>query len=144
TGNWQLMFVGLAFGMAWPSMGSPPVFALIAEHLPRDRRAMGFTVQALLKRVPIMLSPTLGGLLIAYYGLLRGFRTALFINIGLALVALGLQQRFYVGSTRQEPATNLSLLSQMNAMHPALKRLLISDVFIRTCEGMVNVFVVLY
>jgi MFS family permease len=29
-------------------------------------------------------------------------------------------------------------------MHPALKRLLISDIFIRTCEGMVNVFVVLY
>src|SRR5215510_3979279 len=24
TANWQLMFVGLAFGMAWPSMGSPP------------------------------------------------------------------------------------------------------------------------
>jgi MFS family permease len=29
-------------------------------------------------------------------------------------------------------------------MHQVLKRLLVSDIFIRTCEGMVNVFVVLY
>ncbi|MEN3334898.1 MAG: hypothetical protein V7641_4263 [Blastocatellia bacterium] len=38
----------------------------------------------------------------------------------------------------------MSLRAQFGALHKALKRLLISDIFIRTCEGMVSVFVVLY
>jgi len=40
------------------ALASPAMFAMIAEHLPRERRAMGFTVQAnSQKRVPVMLSP---------------------------------------------------------------------------------------
>jgi MFS family permease len=39
---------------------------------------------------------------------------------------------------------SIQLLAQFSAMHQTLKRLLVSDIFIRTCEGMVNVFVVLY
>jgi len=45
-----------------------------------------------------------------------------------------------------EPAklTAIDLRSQFRSLHHALKRLLVSDIFIRTCEGMVDVFVVLY
>jgi len=63
--------------------------------LPRDRRAMGFTVQAILKRVPVMLSPTIGGLLIATFGILRGVRYSLIMTIALALLAILAQRRFY-------------------------------------------------
>src|SRR5215467_7640106 len=51
SGNWPMVFVGLAFVSAWSSMGSPAIFALIGESLPHNRRAMGFTVQSVLKRV---------------------------------------------------------------------------------------------
>ncbi|HKY59892.1 MAG TPA: MFS transporter, partial [Gemmatimonadota bacterium] len=49
---WPWVFVGLALAMAWPSMGSPATFAVIAEALPPHRRAMGFSVQSILKRIP--------------------------------------------------------------------------------------------
>lgn len=142
--SWPFIFVGLAFGMAWTSMASPAMFAMIAERLPQDRRAMGFTVQAILKRMPVMLSPAIGGLLIARLGLIQGMRMSFLITAVLALTAILAQRRLY--NVRFEPVatTSLNFLAQFRAMHKALKRLLISDIFIRTCEGMVNVFVVLY
>jgi MFS family permease len=142
--HWPFVFVGLIFSMAWASMASPAMFSLIAERLPRDRRAMGFTVQAILKRVPVLLSPTLGGLLIAKLGLLGGVRAALVITIALTLIAILAQRRLYCVSLEPAVSDRLSLRAQFGALHTALKRLLISDIFIRTCEGMVSVFVVLY
>ena len=142
--GWPLMFAGLVFGMAWASMASPAMFAMIAERLPRDRRAMGFTVQSILKRVPIMLSPTIGGLLISRYGLQLGIRACFLITAALALSAIVTQQYLYIARAEQLEISSLKILAQFKAMHGALKRLLISDIFIRTCEGMVSVFVVLY
>ena len=142
--SWPFIFVGLAFGMGWTSMASPAMFAMIAERLPSERRAMGFTVQAILKRVPVMLSPAIGGLLIARLGLIRGMRISFLITAVLALIAILAQRRLYNIRLEVGAATSLNFLAQFRAMHKALKRLLISDIFIRTCEGMVNVFVVLY
>lgn len=142
--TWELVLIGLTLGMAWTSMASPAIFAMIAERLPQNRRAMGFTVQSILKRAPILISPTIGGLLIARLGVVEGVRTALLITTGLALLAIIAQWRFYFAQPHQAEVTSLKLLAQLGEMHGALKRLLISDIFIRTCEGMVNVFVVLY
>lgn len=142
--SWPFVFVGLVFSMAWASMASPATFAMIAERLPRERRAMGFTVQAILKRVPVMLSPAIGGLLIAELGLLRGIRTSLLITAALALTAIFAQRRLYNVRVAAAEMESINLLAQFRALHAGLKRLLISDIFIRTCEGMVSVFVVLY
>jgi MFS family permease len=142
--SWPFIFVGLVFAMAWASMASPAMFALIAERLPRDRRAMGFTVQAILKRVPVMLSPAIGGLMIAGLGLVRGMRTSLLIGAGLALTAILAQRRLYNVKVEAARLTSINLRSQFRSLHHALKRLLVSDIFIRTCEGMVNIFVVIY
>src|SRR6185369_5617164 len=40
--SWPFLFLGLALVMAWQSMASPGIFAVIGDSLPRERRAMGF------------------------------------------------------------------------------------------------------
>ncbi|MCI0489019.1 MAG: MFS transporter [Blastocatellia bacterium] len=157
SASWHFIFVGLIFVMAWSSMASPAIFATIAEQLPRDRRAMGFTVQSILKRVPVLISPTIGGLLIACFGLVQGIRISLLITTALAALAIFAQQRLYLARPLSSdvegikipfssvPSTaRMKLFAQLGAMHPALKRLLISDIIVRTCEGMAGVFIVLY
>ena len=144
SASWHFIFVGLIFVMAWSSMASPAIFATIAEQLPRDRRAMGFTVQSILKRVPVLISPTLGGLLIIHSGLLQGIRISLLITAALAGLAIFVQQRLYLARPLASEPMRMKLLAQFSAMHPALKRLLISDIIVRTCEGMTGVFTVLY
>ena len=60
---WPFVFLALALAMAWQSMASPAIFAIIGDALPRERRAMGFTLQSILKRVPIVIAPIAGGFL---------------------------------------------------------------------------------
>src|SRR2546422_3698125 len=86
--TWPFVFLGLVFVMAWSSMASPTLFAVVGDALPKERRALGFTVQSILKRVPIALAPTLGGLLIAANGVQGGVRAGLLITVTLAVITL--------------------------------------------------------
>jgi MFS family permease len=139
--NWPLVFLGLAFAMAWQSMASPAIFAIIGDSLPRDRRAMGFTVQSILKRVPIVFAPVIGGILIGRLGLLEGIRTGLVISIGLAIVTVLLLSQINVELRRSEA---INIRGVWQSFDSALKRLLISDVIVRMCEGMTGVLTILY
>ncbi|HKO60119.1 MAG TPA: MFS transporter [Pyrinomonadaceae bacterium] len=139
--SWPLMFLGLAFVMGWQSMASPAIFALIGDALPQDRRAMGFTIQSILKRVPIIVSPLIGGALIAHSGLSRGIQIGLVVTLGLAAVTLLLVQRINV---EVKIADAVNIRGVWRSFHHALKRLLISDIIIRACEGLTGVLTVLY
>lgn len=67
--------------MAWHSMASPALFALIGDALPRQRRTMGFTVQAIIKRIPRILSPLAGGALIAAVGIVGGMQAGFAVTV---------------------------------------------------------------
>src|SRR5712691_6022589 len=86
--SWPFVFAGLVFVKAWSSMASPTVFAVVGDALPSHRRALGFTVQSILRRVPIVIAPTLGGLLIAAYGVRGGVQIGLGITVVLAAITL--------------------------------------------------------
>ena len=139
---WPYVLAGLVFGMAWTSMASPTLFAVVGDALPRERRAIGFTVQAVLKRLPIVVAPTLGGLAIAAYGVLGGVRLGLAATVLLALVTLAVVARVRIPIVREPTPTNIR--GVWRSLPSPLKWLLLSDVFIRTCEGLVDVFLVLY
>src|SRR4051794_32227498 len=55
--SWPVVVGGLFFVMAWQSMASPTLFAVVGDALPPERRAIGFTVQSILRRVPIVVAP---------------------------------------------------------------------------------------
>ena len=138
---WEFVFIGLAFVMAWSSMASPAIFAVIGDSLPPERRAMGFTVQSTVKRVPMALAPILGGVLIAGSGVLGGVRTGLVITLALAAITALVLLTVNIPVLPSE-ATNVR--GVWRSFHSELKRLLVSDIIIRTCEGMAEVFIVLY
>ena len=139
--SWPVVFLGLALAMAWQSMASPGIFAIIGDALPRERRAMGFTMQSILKRVPIVIAPVAGGALIGSLGVIKGIHIALLITLGLALATLILVSRINI-TVNASHATGI--IGIWKTFHTALKRLLISDVIIRTCEGMTGVITILY
>ena len=139
--SWPLVFLGLAFAMAWQSMASPAIFAIIGDSLPPERRAMGFTVQSILKRVPIVFAPLIGGLLIAKLGLLEGIRSGLAITLGLAIITVLLLSRINVAVRARD---SIKIRGVWRSFDGALKRLLISDIIVRMCEGMTGVLTILY
>src|SRR5438309_4920540 len=140
--SWPFIFAGLVFVMTWSSMASPSLFAVVGDALPRDRRALGFTVQSILKRVPIAVAPTLGGLAIAEYGLRNGVHLGLAATVLLAVVTLRVVSHVNIPVTRDPVPTDI--VAVWRSLPSPLRWLLTSDIFIRTCEGLVDVFLVLY
>ncbi len=139
---WPVVLVGLVFVMAWSSMASPTLFAVVGDALPRERRAIGFTVQSILRRLPIVIAPALGGLAIASWGVLVGVRLGLAVTLALALATLAVVARVRIPLAREEIPTRIG--GVWRSFPSPLKWLLFSDIFVRTCEGLVDVFLVIY
>ena len=137
------VFAGIVLVMAWASLGLPATFALIGEELDERRRIGGFTVQAILKRLPIVVAPPLGGLLLTRLGTGPGIRLGLLASILLSLamlVGLSLALR----SAESPSTTALRDLVKPPKLPPALRRLLEADCLIRLCEGLPDIFLVLW
>ena len=139
--SWPFAFVGLAFVMAWQSMASPAIFAVIGDALPKERRAMGFSIQSILKRVPIVIAPVIGGIIIASRGIVSGVHLGLIITLAIAAMTFLLIRLVNIISEAHHPT---NIFGVWDSFQSGLKRLLVSDIFIRTCEGMTDVLVILY
>src|SRR5678809_743451 len=80
-------------------------------------------------------------MLIASWGIVKGVQAGLVIALVLAAVTLLLVTRI---TLTIEPAKITNIRGVWRSFHSALKRLLVSDVIIRTCEGMTGVLTILY
>ncbi|HEY6930782.1 MAG TPA: MFS transporter, partial [Thermoanaerobaculia bacterium] len=142
------VFAGLFLVMAWKSFGLPATFALVGEELSGSQRIVGFTVQSILRRLPIVIAPPLGGLLIERLGMAEGMRTGFAISIVLAAAMLyGLRSAFRSQrSARTSPLVPAfsSEKRRKASLDPTLKRLLFADILIRLCEGLPDVFLVVW
>jgi MFS family permease len=118
---------------------------LVAKAVPKNRRTMGVSVLALVRRVPKMLGPVVGGACIAVWGVAAGVRAAFIIALALAVVAALVQQVWIEDdsgdTSRQAEANPLRLWREMPE---SLRNLLASDILIRFCERIPDAFVVIW
>jgi MFS family permease len=141
--SWEWVLLGTLFVMAWSSLTLPAIFAIIGDNLPQRRRAIGFGVQSILKRIPIILAPPLGAWFIASLGLAGGMRLGLGITIVLAIIGILIVHRTYVEKQSAPPDT-VRMGDIWRQMNGQLKRLLIADCLARWAEGIPKVFIILY
>ncbi len=139
------IFLGVFLVMAWKSFGLPATFALVGEELAGSRRIVGFTVQSILKRLPIVIAPPLGGILIEHFGMARGMRTGFVVSIALSATMLAVLWMAFRGKRGgASPPLTPTSRSGKTRLHATLKRLLIADCLIRLCEGLPDVFLVIW
>ena len=79
--------------------------------------------------------------LIGAIGLQRGIRTGLVITLVLAACAAMLLFSLRLPTSADD---TVKMSGVWDSFHPILKRLLVSDIVIRMCEGLADIFVVLY
>ena len=90
--SWEWVIPGaMVAGMT--SLYMPAFNAIIAESLPSKRRGSGYGVYNTITRIPNIIAPLLGGLLVDTYGLYRGVRMFLMMQIGASI--LGIIIRFF-------------------------------------------------
>jgi MFS family permease len=140
--RWWAVLLGAALFISWSAISLPATMELIAKAVPKSRRTMGVSVQALVRRIPKTLGPFVGGACIGLFGVAVGIRIAFAAAIALAVLAILLQQRYIEGGPPAEAERNPFRLYRR--MSPSLRNLMVSDILIRFCERIPDAFVVLW
>jgi len=143
--HWGGVIAGMFLFLSWTCFSLPASFSLIGASLGPNRHAMGVGMQAVIKRLPIMFAPIVGGYLIDRFGIIDGVRIGLVVSIALSGITLFVQR-----GLRDERASQIGTLERWNfwrsvrAFDPPLRRLLLSDILIRFCERIPFAWVVIY
>jgi MFS family permease len=145
---WQAVIIGAVFFLSWSAISLPATMNLITEVLPMEKRTMGVSMLALVRRIPMALGPLLGGICIGLWGVKDGMRAAFVVALLLAAIATVMQQ-FLIEDAPKTSSTNTdgtiaekNPLKLLHYMSPNLKQLLVADILIRYCEQIPNAFVV--
>lgn len=141
--HWSAVIAGMFLFLAWSCFSLPATFSLIGTALTADKHAMGIGMQSLVKRIPVLFGPILGGLLIDRFGLIPGVRIALGISIALGIITIFFQQRIL--EEIKAPAREVyGFFGTLRSFPSPLRRLLLSDILIRFCERLPYAWVVIY
>ncbi len=148
--HWLALLLGSFLFLAWSAFSLPALFSVVATSLSADRHTMGVGLQSMVRRIPMMLGPLIGGALVTRFGWLQGVRWALLGCIGLGVVTAVFQWFMSesaprkLGSSDTTLATRTNLIAVVKSFSPMLRELLISDILIRFCERIPYAFVILW
>src|SRR5438309_6895455 len=143
--HWGAVIVGMFLFLSWSCFSLPATFSLVAVALEANRHSMGIGVQSVIKRLPIMIAPFFGGLLIDRFGVIGGVRIALIISIVFSGATILVQRRL-----RDEPKAalapeeRLNFFQSLREFNSPMRRLLLSDILIRFCERIPYAWVVIF
>ena len=150
--NWGAVIVGMFFFLSWSCFSLPATFSLVGAALEAHRHSMGVGVQSVIKRLPIMIAPILGGMLIDHFGIILGVRIALIISIFLSGLTILVQRqlrddsdadaRIAAGTAPQ--SERWTFWRSFHEFNQPMRRLLLSDILIRFCERVPYAWVVIF
>ena len=143
--HWGAVICGMFLFLSWSCFSLPASFSLVGETLEAHRYAMGIGVQSVIKRLPIMVAPFLGGVLIDRYGMIQGVRIGLIASIVISSATILIQRQLRdVPSSRTQPSDRPTFWRSLTKFDAPLRRLLLSDILIRFCERLPFAWVVIY
>jgi len=143
--HWGAVIAGMFLFLSWTCFSLPATFSLIGATLDPNRHAMGVGMQSVIKRLPIMVAPILGGVLIDRLGIVNGVRIGLALSILLSVATIWVQRQLREDRSAAVPgAERWNFWRSLRAFNPPLRRLLLSDILVRFCERIPFAWVVIY
>jgi MFS family permease len=140
--SWIAVFIGMIFFSGWGNIALPGSMSLITKTLGKNKTVMGISMHSIIRRIPMILGPLIGGYLIMTYGLIAGIKISFCISIGLSLIGILFINKLTVDDIEKPP--KIYPLQLWRKFDSRLKNLLISDILVRFCEQIPYVFVVIW
>jgi MFS family permease len=140
------LLIGSFLFLAWSALSLPTTFTVVATSLERHQHTMGIGVQSLVRRVPMMLGPLIGGWLVTRFGWVEGVKYALLLCLALSSLTMVFQWLMLEPEAARKISASerLNFLQVARSFTPALRELLVSDILIRFCERVPYAFVILW
>ena len=143
--HWGAVIAGMFLFLSWTCFSLPATFSLVGAALAPNRYSMGVGIQSVIRRLPIMIAPILGGMLIDHFGVVPGVRIALIISILLSAGTLLVQREFRDEPTKTvAPSERWNFLQSLRSFDAPLRRLLISDILVRFSERIPYAWAVIF
>ena len=146
--HWGAVIAGMFLFLSWTCFSLPATFSLVGASVAANRYSMGIGVQMVIKRVPIMVAPLVGGILIDRFGVIPGVRVALIISIVLAgatFIALRELREEVKESEETVPIPERwNFLRCLREFDAPMRWLLVSDILVRFCERIPFAWVVIF
>jgi len=124
----------------WEPLSVPATFDVVGSEVPKNRRTIAFAMQSIQKRLPKVIGPALGGVVLVAVGY--------WMNIVLAFAFVMLSVVLQLALTRRmrpKPVgTPVRLAAVLKDMPRDLRRLLTAEIFIRWGDWFARDFAVLY
>jgi MFS family permease len=143
--HWAAVIAGMFLFLSWTCFSLPATFSLVGAAVEANRHSMGVATQSVIKRLPIMIAPIVGGMLIDSFGIVSGVRIALAVSIVLSTLTIFVQWQL-----RDEPKEKIEKSDRWNfwqslrGFNSPMRRLLLSDIMIRFCERIPYAWVVIF
>jgi len=135
---WAIVCGGLLL-TNWEPLSVPATFDVVGSEVPKERRTIAFAVQSIQKRVPKMIGPWTGGLLVACSFLLN-----LYVAIGLVVLSVVFQAALLKRMKPKEDPNPVPLKQVLREMPADLRALLTAEIFLRWGDWFIRDFAVLY
>ena len=146
--HWGAVIAGMFLFLSWTCFSLPATFSLVGASVAANRYSMGIGVQMVIKRVPIMVAPLVGGILIDRFGVIPGVRVALIISIllaGATFIALRELREEVKESEETVPMPDRwNFLRCLREFDAPMRWLLLSDILVRFCERIPFAWVVIF
>src|SRR6266704_4754924 len=143
--HWEAVIAGMFLFLSWTCFALPATFSLVGATLAANRYSMGVGIQSVIKRLPIMIAPIFGGILIDRFGIIPGVRIALIMSIFLSVATIFVQLQLRKES-KEEIATDerWNIWRSWREFNVPMRRLLLSDVLVRFCERIPYAWVIIF
>ena len=144
--HWITLLLGSFLFLAWGALSLPATFTVVATSLLHRQHTMGIGVQSLVRRVPMMIGPLVGGWLVTRFGWASGVQYSLLLCFALSSLTMLFQWLMLEPDSRTRTSTppRKSFPEVVKSFTPALRELLVSDILIRFCERIPFAFVILW
>ena len=142
--HWGAVIAGMFLFLSWSCFSLPATFSLVAAALEANRHSMGIGVQSVIKRLPIMIAPFFGGLLIDRFDVIGGVRIALVISIVLSAGAIFVQRQVRDEPKEGTAKERVNFWQSLREFNSPMRRLLLSDILVRFCERIPYAWVVIF
>src|SRR6267142_599990 len=97
--HWGAVIAGMFLFLSWTCFSLPATFSLVGATLATNRHSMGVGIQSVIKRLPIMVAPIVGGILIDRFGVINGVRIGLIVSIFLSAATIFVQRQLHEAPT---------------------------------------------
>ena len=137
-----IVIISVLLIRGWESLSQPVTLTTVGSTTKTEKMGLAFALQSIQKRVPMILGPVAGGIILSLVGIVSGTMALVWVSFGLGIIALMVQWKIMPKSKKTDNSTPYRQI--WRSIPGILKSLLLAEIFTRWGLWLVKEFIVIY